>query len=118
MLKDFCDGLLEAAENWDVGSLLALAKKCGLPEEVLKKIEADAAWAEITVKNLRYALPELFGKWLNHFGISAEYRFELMVSSAGVAIVGGHLSLKRRILTMAKERGTVPAPEAAKEKKA
>ena len=118
MLRDFCDNLLEAAESWDTGSLMALAKKCGLDREVIQKIETDAAWGEITVKNLRTALPELFAKWLNAFGISAEYRFELMVGSAVVSIGANHLSLKRRILTMAKEKGTLhtaapqPAPVA------
>lgn len=102
-LKQFCDILIETAESGDVGSLMALARKVGMPAELVKEVENDGAWKDITKESLHYALPELFAKWLNRFGISAEYKFELATAIAALGIFQNHLVVKRRILTWAKQ---------------
>ena len=96
-LRKICDLIVGTGEEFCLGQLVAKMRKVGMPKALIEEIEKDAAWSAMTKESLNFALPELLAKWLNHFGISADYRFELMVGCAVLDIGRNQLVMIRRI---------------------
>jgi hypothetical protein len=89
--------LVPTVEAAAVSQLTFKANRARLPIELIKEIEADAAWNPTAKKAILKAGPEVSAKWLNKTGISAEYQYEVVLAVAAMSIASSHLMLCRRL---------------------
>jgi hypothetical protein len=87
MLATITDKLLSAAEENRVGRFVARCQEAGLLPKLIQEIEADASFPTAAKALLKDSLPRLACKWLNRFGVSAEFRDELACVTAILLIV-------------------------------
>jgi hypothetical protein len=98
-----------------VNQITSRAAKAKLPGELLKEIEADAQWPGPAKKALQLNTANLTAKWLNKWGISAEYGPEVAFTMALGRIVAGHALLLRRLDKLIAMANAQPAKEEKKE---
>ena len=87
LLAGLVNQLLKSAEENRVARFVARCKQAGILGELLREIERDAHFPQAAVVLLKDSLPRLACKWLNKFGVSAEFRDELQCVTAILLIV-------------------------------
>lgn len=97
MLNTIVEKLLSAAEEGRVGVFLGKCEQAGLMPKLVKEIEADAHFPQAAKALLKDSLPRLACKWLNKFGVSAEFRDELACVTAILLIVKNDRSTAKRL---------------------
>jgi hypothetical protein len=99
--KPLVADLIPVAETLDIDAILKLAKN--VSPEAVALCKEKAPWNVTAKTALNRSLPECLAKWLNAFGVSAEYREELVLVAALGSIAWGSYSLRRDLKEMAKE---------------
>jgi hypothetical protein len=96
-LRELIEELIPGAEQILVQRLTTRAAAAKLSAELLKDIEQGARWDPVTKKSLSVALPRLIAKWLNKWGISAEWKEEIICSIAGLKILRTQMRLESKL---------------------
>lgn len=89
--------LISTAEKVLSYQITSRARKASLPSGLVKEIEIEAKWSDMSKEALQEALPELAAKYLNKTGISAEYQPEIVAAIAVSDIAMGHLQILQRL---------------------
>lgn len=112
-LAPLFEQMVPAVERWDVSGLVDKARKVpGMPPDLLKEIEKDAAWNPVAKASLVAAGAQVAVKWLNRTGLGAENAPEVVLATALASIVVGRSILVSKLDDMAKQ--SVPAKAAPK----
>ncbi len=118
-LKPIFDQLIPCLEELAVTHVSTEAAKLPIPGEMVKEIEADAAWPKPAKEALLFSAPELAAKYLNKTGISAENAPEVVCGTALAGIIMSHIMLFRRMrqLVVANNVARQPPETKPEEKK-
>lgn len=116
MVSGFVDQLLKAAEENRVARFAARCQRLKQFPKLFAEIELDPHFPKAAVALLKDSLPRLACKWLNKFGVSAEFRDELACVTAVLLIVKNDRATFARVDAVllrlekeAKPQATAPA---------
>jgi hypothetical protein len=85
-LQPIIDQILPIIEQERVRSKTTKAVKAALPAPLLKEIEKDSHFPASAKVTLSTSVPRMCAKWLNKFGLSAEYQDETLTVLAILSI--------------------------------
>lgn len=97
MLKPLFDQLLPTVEKVTINQIAGRAEVAKLPSAVVREIERDAAWNDVTKKALEMSAPQLAAKYLNKSGVSSDNQPEVVFGTALASIVTSHTLLLRKL---------------------
>lgn len=102
MLQPLVAQLIPVAEGLDVESLKKLAAE--VSPEAVALVAEKAPWNPMAKKTIETSAPEVFAKYMNRTGISAENAPEVALGIALAGIIGGRLMVKSELEKMAREK--------------
>jgi hypothetical protein len=115
LLKPVFDQLVPSIEKFMVARIGAKAAKAGLPTEVVREIEKDAAFPIPAKAGISTTGPMCVAKWLNMSGIGAENAPEIILATAVASIVAGQFMLSAKLDSLLKANAPKSQPPTPKE---
>lgn len=115
MLKALSDELINMADEGHVTKIVTKCRQARLPQGIVAQIERDAHYPQLATVALKDSLPRVTAKYLNQFGVSAEYKDEMVLVGSMGAILAANRQLYKRLEGLIEkfnqqQRPPAPAP--------